>query len=100
MRWDLQTFRTDRLETNPAWPASGKVPHDRNNIAPRVGFAYSLGEKRPLVLRGGYGIFYTRIPQLYNSAGETDNGLAQSPCSWTTPTSSTTWSSPRTRTRW
>jgi len=78
VRWDLQTFRSDRLVTNPAWPASGKVPHDVNNIAPRVGFAYSLGEKRPLVVRGGYGIFYTRIPQIYNSAVETDNGLAQS----------------------
>lgn len=78
VRWDLQTFRTDRLVSNPAWPASGKVPHDTNNVAPRVGFAYSLGEKRPLVIRGGYGIFYTRIPQIYNSAVETDNGLAQS----------------------
>ena len=78
VRWDLQSFRSDRLETNPAWPASGKVPHDVNNIAPRVGFAYSLGEQRPLVIRGGYGIFYTRIPQIYNSAVETDNGLAQS----------------------
>jgi hypothetical protein len=29
---------------------------DRNNWAPRVGFAYSLGENS--VLRGGYGIFY------------------------------------------
>jgi hypothetical protein len=78
VRWDLQSFRSDRLVTNPAWPASGKAPHDVNNLAPRVGFAYSLGEKRPLVVRGGYGIFYTRIPQIYNSAVETDNGLAQS----------------------
>lgn len=78
VRWDLQTFRSEGLVTNPAWPASGKVPHDVNNFAPRVGFAYSLGERQPLVLRGGYGIFYTRIPQIYNSAVETDNGLAQS----------------------
>ena len=78
LRWDLQTFRSDRLVTNPAWPDSGQAPHDVNNFAPRVGFAYSLGERRPLVIRGGYGIFYTRIPQIYNSAVETDNGLAQS----------------------
>jgi outer membrane receptor protein involved in Fe transport len=78
VRWDLQSFRSDRLVTNPAWPASGRVPHDVNNFAPRVGFAYSRGEKRPLVIRGGYGIFYTRIPQIYNSAVETDNGWAQS----------------------
>lgn len=75
VRWDLQTFRSDQLVTNPIWPDSGKVPKDTNNVAPRVGFALSFGEGRPWVLRGGYGIFYTRIPQIYNSAIETDNGL-------------------------
>lgn len=29
-----------------------------NNLAPRVGLAITLSEKRDLVLRGGYGIFY------------------------------------------
>lgn len=33
---------------------------DTNNIAPRIGFAYSFGENRNMVLRGGYGIFYTQ----------------------------------------
>lgn len=31
---------------------------DLNNIAPRVGFAYSVNDK--LVIRGGYGMFYDR----------------------------------------
>jgi hypothetical protein len=31
---------------------------DRNNFAPRIGFAYSPSEK--LVIRGGYGIFFDR----------------------------------------
>ncbi|HSA91483.1 MAG TPA: TonB-dependent receptor [Terriglobales bacterium] len=78
VRWDLQTFRSDRLVTNPIWPDSGKVPTDTNNVAPRVGFALSFGEGRPWVVRGGYGIFYTRIPQIYNSAIETENGLNNS----------------------
>ncbi|HSS21611.1 MAG TPA: carboxypeptidase regulatory-like domain-containing protein [Pyrinomonadaceae bacterium] len=48
-------------------------PADRNNFSPRVGFAYSpnLGEKfngllneNKLVLRGGFGIAYNRIPLL------------------------------------
>src|SRR5207302_5943090 len=30
---------------------------DRNNWAPRIGFAYSMNDKT--VMRGGYGIFYT-----------------------------------------
>ena len=78
-RYDLQTFRSDRLVPNPLWPDSGKVPSDKNNIGPRVGFAASLGKKdNPLVIRGGYGLFYTRIPQIYNSSVETNNGISRS----------------------
>src|SRR6266404_245408 len=33
---------------------------DPNNFAPRVGFAFSLLKSSRLVLRGGYGIFYSR----------------------------------------
>ncbi|HWR37798.1 MAG TPA: TonB-dependent receptor [Clostridia bacterium] len=78
VRYDLQTFSGDGLQNNPLWEMSGKLPHDSNNIAPRVGFAYSIGERRPLVVRAGYGVFYTRIPSMYTSAVKTDNGLAQS----------------------
>ncbi len=77
VRWDLQTFRSDRLLTNPLWPDSGQVPKDTNNFAPRLGFAYSIGARQPLVIRGGTGLFYTRIPQIYNSAIETQNGLSR-----------------------
>ena len=77
VRYDLQTFRSDGLVSNPLWPDSGKVPYDTNNVAPRAGFAYSLGEQHPLVIRGGYGLFYTRIPQIYTSAVELGNGINQ-----------------------
>ncbi len=76
VRYDLQTFSTKGLVTNPLWPASGKVPLDTNNFGPRVGLAYSLGEHRPLVIRAGYGLFYTRIPQIYTSTIATDNGIS------------------------
>jgi Carboxypeptidase regulatory-like domain/TonB dependent receptor len=75
LRYDLQTFRTAGLRSNPLWPDSGKMPKDSNNFAPRVGIAYSVGDEKPLVIRAGYGFFYTRIPQIYNAAVETDNGL-------------------------
>src|SRR5437773_4836319 len=42
VRYDLQTFTTKGLASTPLWPDSGKVPFDTNNIAPRVGFAYSI----------------------------------------------------------
>jgi len=75
VRWDLQTFTTKRLISNPLFPPSGKVPFKPYNFAPRSGFAYSLGNTRPLVVRGGYGIFFVRIPQMYNSVVAADNGV-------------------------
>jgi len=36
------------------------VPTDRNNIAPRLGFAYSLNQKT--VVRGGAGVYYGMSP--------------------------------------
>ncbi len=75
VRYDLQTFNSKDLVTNPLWPASGKMPSDKNNFSPRVGFAYSIGNQRPLVVRGGFGIFYTRLPQLYESTVINNDGL-------------------------
>ena len=75
-RYDLQTFTTKSLVSNPLWPDSGKVPFNPYNFAPRVGLAYSIGDHRPLVVRAGYGWFYTRIPQIYTSTIATDNGLS------------------------
>jgi len=42
---------------------------DPNNFAPRVGFAYSLLESGRLVVRGGYGIFYSRSSLIYLIVG-------------------------------
>ena len=41
------------------------VPVDKNNFAPRIGFAYLLDEKLNLVVRGGYGVYYDRISTRY-----------------------------------
>ncbi|MBZ2177591.1 MAG: carboxypeptidase regulatory-like domain-containing protein [Acidobacteriota bacterium] len=45
-------------------PASLVYP-DRNDFGPRFGFAWSVPQIRDLVLRGGYGIYYT--PEITNS---------------------------------
>lgn len=39
------------------WPKS-LVDNDKNNFAPRIGFAYNLAGNGKTVIRGGYGIFY------------------------------------------
>jgi hypothetical protein len=75
-RYDLQTFTTKGLQANRLWPDAGRVPYNTGNFAPRVGLAYSIGNERPLVVRAGFGIFYTRIPQIYNSAVQSGSGLA------------------------
>jgi hypothetical protein len=74
-RYDLQTFTTKGLDSNPLWPDAGRVPYNTGNVAPRVGLAYSIGKERPVVIRAGYGLFYTRIPQIYTSAIQSDNGF-------------------------
>ncbi len=76
LRYDLQTFRQPRVTANTLWSDAGKVPHDHNNFAPRLGFAATVGgERRPLILRGGFGMFYAHVPQIYASSAEADNGL-------------------------
>ncbi len=75
VRWDLQTFTTAGLQSNPLFPPSGKVPFKPYNFGPRAGLAYSIGKDHPFVIRAGYGIFYVRIPQIYNSAIATENGI-------------------------
>ncbi|MGO8983324.1 MAG: carboxypeptidase regulatory-like domain-containing protein [Terriglobales bacterium] len=76
VRYDLQTFSKTGMETNPLWPASGKMPLNATNFAPRVGIGYSFGVERPVMVRAGFGMFYTRIPQIYQSAVINDNGLS------------------------
>jgi hypothetical protein len=60
LRWELYTPPGDkfgRVEANYAT--------DRNNIAPRLGFSYSPGTQTRLVVRGGYGLFYTPLPMRF-----------------------------------
>jgi hypothetical protein len=78
VRCDLQTFEPGSLVSNPLYPPSGKVPTDTNNISPRIGLSYSLGDRKPLVLRGKAGIFYTPIPAIYASQVAIDNGVSRS----------------------
>jgi hypothetical protein len=44
------------------------MPLREKNFAPRAGLGYAIGDDRPLMVRAGFGIFYTRIPQIYESA--------------------------------
>jgi hypothetical protein len=48
-------FKTQGAGIDSLWPP------DRNNIAPRFGFAYQPGSKGDLVVRGSVGVFYDQI---------------------------------------
>ena len=74
----MQNFLVDGLVSNPLYAPSGKLPSDLNNFSPRVGFSWSLGDRHPLVIRGGAGRFYSLVPSIYASQVGTDNGLVQS----------------------
>jgi len=43
---------------DPGTPGRGLISPDRNNVAPRLGFAWDMLGNAKLVMRGGFGIFY------------------------------------------
>ena len=63
-------------------------PADRNNLAPRFGFAYQPKENGQLVIRGGFGVFYDQInmnpfldfrPPISGADGLQDNPIGPHP---------------------
>jgi len=54
--YDVATRTLVPVGTNGV-PRSGFTP-DKNNFAPRVGFAWTLGEDQRTVVRAGYGVYY------------------------------------------
>jgi hypothetical protein len=58
-------------------------PADKNNVAPRIGFAYQPTARNDLVVRGGIGVFYDQInmnPFLdFRPGGSKADGLEDNP---------------------
>jgi hypothetical protein len=76
--FDLVTRNLVQVGTNGV-PRGGFEP-DRNNFAPRVGLAWTLGADERTVLRAGYGIYYDQSPlapgeALYFNSPYFDNNI-------------------------
>ena len=59
VRYDLEVIPL-REDNNPAFSDPNDYPVDTNNLAPRVGFAYTADANNRSVVRGGYGLFYDK----------------------------------------
>lgn len=55
----------------------GSAPDGQLMISPRVGFTYDLNGDRMNILRGGIGIFTSRIPFVWPGSMYSNNGLTQ-----------------------
>lgn len=67
-RWDVEFFNVPPRTTIGLTDESGSHPTDWDNLSPRLGFAYAVGQQRDAVLRGGYGLMYNRsFAELFSS---------------------------------
>ena len=57
-----QALASLKLASDGSLADRALVKPDRDNFAPRVGFAYSVNDK--VVIRGGYGIFYSLLDRI------------------------------------
>jgi len=79
LRYDFFDYRQpDYLNPNAQLAAANlrtdTIPTDNANFGPRFGFAYRVTNRT--VVRGGYGIYYSRTPGLLLSTAILNNGFA------------------------
>ncbi len=78
-------YEYERLpDTNPALvnsaiPQTARLPHNREDLGPRAAFSLDLSGRGNTVVRGGFGLYYGRIPNATVYSALTSTGSARSP---------------------
>ncbi|MEP6635764.1 MAG: TonB-dependent receptor [Acidobacteriota bacterium] len=78
-RYDLETLARPPVQNPDAQLVSRGLDtstpvSDTNNLAPRFGFSYAFSDKS--VLRGGYGIYYSRTTGIMLGTAHSQNGIS------------------------
>jgi hypothetical protein len=76
VRYDLQVLPQPPV-CNPQFTLTCKIPYSKNNVSPRLGFAYSLDSDSKTVVRGGFGLFYIQEDLLDVSQAFLSNGISR-----------------------
>jgi hypothetical protein len=64
LRYEIEVIPVNE-RSNAKFAKPDDYPIDKNNLAPRTGFAYMLDQRGRSVLRGGWGVFFQRT--LFNT---------------------------------
>jgi hypothetical protein len=80
LRYDVQDFAQPSVQNpDPQLAAAGidtsSIPKDTNNIAPRLGLAWTPAFSPKTVVRAGYGLFYGRTPAIMVGTAHSNNGV-------------------------
>ena len=78
LRYDYEQLPSVQIP-NANVPLTAQMPSDKNNIAPRIGFAWDVFHTGKTLVHGGFGLYYGRILNgtIYKALASTGSPLAQ-----------------------